>query len=167
MLFRSFDYYYSGLARDGFTTAGALDTYSIDKESSSPLLRSALALYDITHDEKYIQCAEKTAWYICTWMMHYTVHYPSESVLAKMGYDTFGATSVSTPHQALDQYALRDVLSFLRLSELTGAVQWRERALALWCNATQCVSDGTLVINGRIRPAGSQEIGRASCRERV
>ena len=154
---RAFDYYYAGLARDGFTTAGALDTYSIDKESSSPLLRSALALYDITHDEKYIRCAEKTAWYICTWMMHYTVNYPSESVLAKMGYDTFGSTSVSTPHQALDQYALRDVLSFLRLYELTEKVQWRERALALWCNATQCVSDGTLVINGRIRPTGSQD----------
>ena len=44
-----------------------------------------------------------------------------------------------------------------RLSELTGKPQWRERALAFWCNATQCVSDGTLVINGRIRPTGSQD----------
>ena len=41
---RAFDFYYSELEREGFTTAGALDTYSIDKESSSPLLRSALEL---------------------------------------------------------------------------------------------------------------------------
>ena len=154
---RAFDFYYEELEREGFTTAGALDTYSIDKESSSPLLRSALALFDITKDKKYISRAEKAAWYISTWMMHYTIKYPEDNVIAKMGYDTFGATSVSTPHQALDQYALRDVLSFLKLYEITGNIQWRERALALWCNATQCVSDGTLVINGRIRPTGSQD----------
>ncbi|MBQ8387766.1 MAG: hypothetical protein IJX46_02435 [Clostridia bacterium] len=154
---KAFDFYYAELEREGFTTAGALDTYSIDKESSSPLLRSALALHDITKDKRYVSCAEKTAWYISTWMMHYTVKYPEDSVIAKMGYDTFGSTSVSTPHQALDQYALRDVLSFLKLSELTGKPQWRERALALWCNATQCVSDGTLIVNGRIRPTGSQD----------
>ena len=154
---RAFDFYYEELEREGFTTAGALDTYSIDKESSSPLLRSALALFDITKDKKYISRAEKAAWYISTWMMHYTIKYPEDNVIAKMGYDTFGATSVSTPHQALDQYALRDVLSFLKLYEITGNIQWKERALAFWCNATQCVSDGTLVINGRIRPTGSQD----------
>ncbi len=154
---KAFDFYYSELEEHGFTTAGALDTYSIDKESSSPLLRSALALYDITADKSYVTKAEKTAWYICTWMMHYTVSYPEDSVIAQMGYDTFGATSVSTPHQALDQYALRDVLSFLKLYELTGCIQWQERAKALWCNATQCVSDGTLIINGRLRPTGSQD----------
>jgi len=153
----AFDFYYEELDREGFTTAGALDTYSIDKESSSPLLRDALALYDITGDKKYIACAEKIAWYLSTWMMYYTVKYPEDSVLAKMGYDTFGFTAVSTPHNALDVYALRDVLSFLKLYELTGYVQWRERAIALWCGATQCVSDGTLVANGRLRPTGGQD----------
>ena len=154
---RAFDYYYSALECDGFTTAGALDTYCIDKESASPLLRAALMLYDRTGARRYVDAAEKIAWYLCTWMMHFTVHYPAGSVLAQMGYDTFGSTSVSTAHQALDQYALRDVLSFLRLYELTGAVQWRERALAFWCNACQCISDGTQYINGRLRPAGAQD----------
>jgi len=154
---RAFEFYYGELEKQGFTTAGALDTYSIDKESSSPLLRDALELYGITGDSKYVKCAEAIGWYLSTWMMHYTVKYPEDCVLTQMGYDTFGSTSVSTPHQALDQYALRDVLSFLKLYELTGKKQWRERALALWCNATQCVSDGTLVINGRLRPAGSQD----------
>ncbi len=154
---KAFAFYYGELERQGFTTAGALDTYSIDKESSSPLLRSALELYSVTGDEKYVKCAEKIAWYLCTWTMHYTIKYPEDCVITQMGYDTFGSTSVSTPHQALDQYALRDVLSFLRLYEITGYEQWRERAAAFWCNATQCVSDGTLVINGRLRPAGGQD----------
>ena len=154
---KAFDFYYQGLEQDGFTTAGALDTYSIDKESSSPLLRDALALYNITGDKKYVACAEKIAWYLCTWMMYYTVEYPEDCLISKMGYDTFGSTSVSTPHQALDQYALRDVLSFLELYEITGYKQWRERAIAFWCNACQCISDGTMYVNGRIRPAGAQD----------
>ena len=154
---RAFDFYYAGLEKDGFTTAGALDTYSIDKESSSPLLRDALALYEITGDKIYVERAEKIAWYLCTWMMHFTVKYPEDCLISKMGYDTFGSTSVSTPHQAMDQYALRDVLSFLKLYEITGYKQWRERALAFWCNACQCISDGTMYINGRIRPAGAQD----------
>ena len=154
---KAFDFYYAELEREGFTTAGALDTDSIDKESSSPLLRDALALYNVTGDKKYIACAEKIAWYLCTWMMHFTVEYPDDCLITKMGYDTFGSTSVSTPHQALDQYALRDVLSFLELYEITGYTQWRERALAFWCNACQCISDGTMFINGRLRPAGAQD----------
>ncbi|MBQ5389542.1 MAG: hypothetical protein IIU58_01390 [Clostridia bacterium] len=59
---KAFDFYYAELEREGFTTAGALDTDSIDKESSSPLLRDALALYNVTGDKKYIACAEKIAW---------------------------------------------------------------------------------------------------------
>ena len=153
---RAFDFYYSEFEHDGFTTAGALDTYSIDKESASPLLRDALELYDIVGDRKYIECAEKIAWYLSTWMMYYTAKYPKDCAITKVGFDTFGGTSVSTPHNALDMYALRDVLSFLRLSELTGFVQWRERALALWCSACQCVSDGTLVIEDALAPTGSQ-----------
>ena len=154
---RAFDYYYEELEREGFTTAGALDTYSIDKESASPLLRDAIALYDATGDQKYVEKAEKIAWYLCTWMFHYTIEYPEDCIIRRLDYDTFGATSVSTPHHALDQYALRDVLSFLRLYELTGFIQWKERALAFWCNATQGVSDGTLYVGGRLRPAGSQD----------
>jgi hypothetical protein len=154
---RAFDFYYGALVREGFTTAGALDTYSIDKESSSPLLRDALALYDLTEDKAYLEAAEKIAWYLCTWMMHFTVNYPENCLISKIGFDTFGSTSVSTPHQALDHYALRDVLSFLRLSELTGNVQWKERAKAFWCNASQGISDGTLYVNQRLRPAGAQD----------
>ena len=154
---KAFDFYYAELERDGFTTAGALDTYSIDKESSSPLLRSALALYDVTGDRRYVDAGEKIAWYLSTWMMYYTIDYPEGSPIKNVNYDTFGGTSVSTPHTALDMYALRDVISFMRLAELTGYKQWRERAIVLWCHASQLISDGTWFVNGRLRPAGSQD----------
>ena len=163
---RAFDWYCRGLEKDGFTTAGALDTYSIDKESASPLLQSAIALYEITGEKKYLERAEETAWYLCTWTLHYTISYPEDCVIRQLHYDTFGGTSVSTPHHALDQMALRDIPSFLKLCEYTGSAQWRERALAFWCNATQGVSDGTLVVNGRLRPAGSQDEAIAHTRWR-
>ena len=154
---RAFWFYYKELEEQGFTTAGALDTYSIDKESASPLLRVCLRLYDATGEERYIAAAEKIGWYLCTWMMYFTVNYPEDCMISQLKYDTFGSTSVSTPHQALDQYALRDVISFKRLAELTGNGQWAERAKALWCNASQGISDGTLYINGKLRPAGGQD----------
>ncbi len=154
---RAFNFYYSALERDGFTTAGALDTYCIDKESSSPLLRDAIELYEITNDKKYLGYAENIAWYLRTWLMHYTVKYPEDSMIAEMKYDTFGSTSVSTAHQALDQYALRDVLSFLKLAEYTSNDQWKEVGVAFWCNACQYISDGTAYLGGRLRPAGAQD----------
>lgn len=154
---RAFDRYYSELDKYGFTTAGALDTYCIDKESSSPLLSAALALHRATNDKKYITCAVEIAWYLSTWMMHYTVKHPESTVLGEIGYDSFGATAVSTAHNAIDQYALHDVGSFIELSELTGDKQWKQRALAFWIGGSQLVSDGTLCIAGRVRPAGSQD----------
>lgn len=154
---RAFDFYYRGLEDNGFTTAGALDTYCIDKESSSPLLASALALYRQTGEQAYLDKAENIAWYLSTWMMFYTVQYPADTVCGQIGFDTLGMTVVSTAHNAIDQYAVHDILSFMDLAKLTGHKRWQEWAMAFWCSTTQLVSDGTLCIAGRIRPAGSQD----------
>jgi len=154
---RAFDFYYKDIEEYGFTTAGALDTYCIDKESSSPLFSAALSLYRVTQEKHYVEKAENIAWYLSTWMMHYTVKYSKETVLREIGYDTMGMTGVSTAHNAIDQYALHDVMSFMELAELTGNKQWHERAMAIWCSTTQLFSDGTLCIAGRVRPAGSQD----------
>ena len=72
---RAFAFYYQELDENGFTTAGALDTYCIDKESASPLLAAALALYNVTKESTYLEQAENIGWYLNTWMMHNTVSY--------------------------------------------------------------------------------------------
>ena len=46
---------------------------------------------------------------------------------------------------------------FIELAELTGKEMWRSRARALWYAGTQLISDGTLTVKGRVRPAGSQD----------
>ncbi len=156
---KAFAFYFGGLAADGYTTAGALDTHCIDKESAMPLLKAALELFEATGKEMYLRRAEDVSYYLATWQWHYTVPYPEGSVLAEIGYDTLGGTSVSTQHHHQDPYALIIVNDWLKLASLTKNDLWRERALAVWANATAGISDGDLVILGQRRPAGSQDEG--------
>jgi hypothetical protein len=153
---KSFAFYTNDFMSNGYTTAGALDTYCIDKESASPLLDAALGLYEITHDAAYIKMAEYAAYYLASWQWHHTVQYADDTMLRQLNYDTFGGTTVSTQHHHLDPYGCAFVNSWLRLAQLTGKDIWRQRAQAVWANGTQTISDGHLTIAGKLRPAGSQ-----------
>ena len=155
----AFLYYIGFLQEHGFLTAGAQDSYCIDKESAIPLMSAAIMLYHIEKKESFLQLAELTAYYLSTWQWHHTNWHPKGSLLSDYRYDTFGGTSVSTQHHHMDPFALRYLPYLLRLAELTGRDIWRERALAAWNNASIGVSDGTLVAAGLLRPAGSQDEG--------
>jgi len=154
---KAFAFYNDEFQKNGYTTAGALDSNCIDKESAAPLLRAAIRLHDMTGDKQYVDWAVDIAYYLNTWMWHYTMTFPQDTLLEKIGYDTFGGTSVSAAHNAIDLYALYYVPEYLRLGELTGNPMWHEIGRALWYNGIQCISDGTLVVNGRVRPYGTQE----------
>jgi hypothetical protein len=151
--------YMRELLDNGYTTAGALDTYCVDKESAIPLLKAGLALFRVTGKRSYLEYAEHAAWYLATWQWHHTVGYEAGTVLGDIGYDTFGGTAVSTQHHHIDPYALAFAEDWLELAELTGNRMWRERALAAWANATIGISDGSLMIKGKLRPRGSQDEG--------
>ena len=154
---RAFDFYNGAFQENGYTTAGALDSNCIDKESAAPILRAAIRLQAITGDSRYIGWAEDLAYYLSTWMWYYTITFPEGTLLRRIGYDTFGGTSVSAAHNALDLYALYYVPEFLQLAELTGNAMWHDMGRALWYNGIQCISDGSLVVDGRVRPYGTQE----------
>jgi len=154
---KGYDFYYSEFHQSGVTTAGALDSFCIDKESAAPLLRCAMTAYHVTGEKKYIAQAEEIAYYLATWQWHYSTQFPADSLCAQIGVDTYGSTAVSAAHNALDHYGLYYVPEYLELAELTGNDVWRSRARALWYNGTQLISDGTLVINNKVRPAGSQD----------
>ncbi|MDD4644636.1 MAG: hypothetical protein PHY99_01450, partial [Bacteroidales bacterium] len=89
---RAYDFYFDDFSKLGFTSAGALDTWCIDKESSLPMLRSALMLNEVTGDSSYIAKAEKTSWYLSTWLCHYSAPYADSTDFIKYGYNTFGGT---------------------------------------------------------------------------
>ena len=158
---RSFRHYIKELYDQGFTTAGALDIFCVDKESAIPLLRAGMMLYEATGLPEYLHAARQAAWYLSTWQWHYSRVYPKNSLLNKLHYDTFGGTAVSTTHQHHDPYALCYVLELIDLSLLTGEETWAQRAQAIWRNGQQCVSDGSLEVDGKLRPAGSQDEGMA------
>lgn len=152
-------FYMNELLENGYTTAGALDTYCIDKESAIPLLKSGLCLFKATANRAYLMWAEHAAWYLATWQWHHTVCYDKDSELGRLAYDTFGGTSVSTQHHHIDPYALSFVEDWLTLAELTNNPVWRERAEAAWANAIIGISEGNTIIMGKQRPAGSQDEG--------
>ncbi|MBQ6804459.1 MAG: hypothetical protein IJP04_07375 [Clostridia bacterium] len=154
---KAFAFYNGEFQKNGYTTAGALDSHCIDKESAAPLLRAAIRLHDLTGEKQYISWAVDIAYYLNTWLWHYTITFPQDTLLHEIGYDTYGGTSVSAAHNALDLYALYYVPEFLRLAELTGNPLWRQMGRVLWYNGIQCISDGSLVVGGRVRPYGTQE----------
>jgi hypothetical protein len=156
---RGYAFYGEEFLRQGFTTAGALDTDCIDKESALPLFTAALDLYELTHRDIYLRGAEQAGQYLATWQWHHTVPYPRTSALGAMDYDTFGGTAVSTQHHHLDPFAVAFVPGWLRLAEITGNEIWKQRARAAWAQATIGVSDGNLVVAGKLRPPGSQDEG--------
>jgi len=153
---QAFRYYVGEFNRDGFTTAGALDTYCIDKESSMPLFVAAVELYDLLGESEYLDDALALGYYISSWLWCYDGIYPSGDSFTEKGFHTFGGTSVSTQHQCLDNFSLPAIPSLRRLSELTGDRQWAEKADAMYRFCCQLISDGNLEMNGRIRPVGGQ-----------
>lgn len=153
---KAYNYYINELKTEGYTTAGALDTWCIDKESSISLLRSALKLYNVTGEKHYLEDAVAVSYYLSTWLWHYNGVYPENDNFTRYNYKTFGATSVSVQHHHLDPYALFWVPEWFELARLTGDNQWKEKAIAIWNNGCQLISDDTLEINGYVRPVGSQ-----------
>ena len=144
-------------------TAGALDTYCIDKESCWPLLRTGIELFELTGDRYYLDKATLAGYYLASWLFFYDTLYPADSDFARYGYSTSGGTSVSVVHPVLDPWGALISVDWLRLARATGNEQWREMALATWRNGLLGVSDGSLVVHGMVRPAGSQGEGFQNC----
>ena len=151
------DFYLGEFSKGGCTTAGALDSNCIDKESGAPLIRAAMKAYEVTGEQKYLDAAVELGYYLASWQWHYSIDFPKNSLLGQHHIDTYGSTAVSAAHNALDHYGIYYIPEYLKLADLTGNEIWRQRARAIWYNGIQMLSDGTLTVRGRVRPAGSQD----------
>ena len=154
---RGMTFYLRELEVNGFTAAGALDIFSIDKESSIPLLKGAIELYELTGEEIWLKGAQKAAWYLSTWQYTHTCRFDESVLLGQTGYDSFGGTLVSTVHEGIDPFALCYIPELYKLFQITGEERWLRRARAIWRNGCQHISDGSLVVAGKLRPTGSQD----------
>lgn len=145
-------------------TAGALDTYCIDKESSAPLLAGSLALYEADGSDEWLDCAKMAGWYFCSWMFHHDTIPRQNSDFARYGYRTLGGTSVSAQHHHIDPWGALVVPQMIQLWEITGDEHWQKRASLMWANAVQNIApkEGS-VIHGLFREAGAQNEGYHHC----
>jgi hypothetical protein len=137
-------------------TAGALDTCCVDKETSTPFIISAIALYRLTKKDIYLEYAIKAAYYFTSWMLHFQPVYAPDSDVTRYGLRIQGLTSVSAQHHHADMYAGLAVPYLRELAELTGDPRWRVRADMMWRAILQFIGDGKLAIHGLVRPVGSQ-----------
>lgn len=156
---RAFEFYYREFMECGYTTAGALDTCCVDKESAIPLLETAVRLYEIEGKRLDLERAVVVSRYLATWQYHYDVEFPDKSILRQLEYLTRGGTAVSVQHHHIDCYGLVFYEIWMKLTSLTGDPVWRERAEAIWNNSLYNISDGRMVINGQRRPKGAQDEG--------
>ncbi|WP_373238085.1 hypothetical protein [Hungatella hathewayi] len=156
---RAFEFYYREFMECGYTTAGALDTCCVDKESAIPLLETAVRLYEIEGKRLDLERAVVVSRYLATWQYHYDVEFPDKSILRQLEYLTRGGTAVSVQHHHIDCYGLVFYEIWMKLTSLTGDPVWRERAEAIWNNSLYNISDGRMVINGQRRPQGAQDEG--------
>ena len=138
-------------------TAGAIDCYCIDKETSWPLVNGALGLFGITGDPVHLERAEKAAYYFSSWMFFFDGIYGPETDFSKYGYHTTGGTAVSAEHHGIDTWGELIVPDLLELASLTGNPAWERIAKLMWANAVQGITThkGQLV-HGQQRPVGSQ-----------
>jgi hypothetical protein len=134
----------------------AIDHDCIDRESGQPLLLAALDLYDITGEKQYLRDAEMAGYYLASWQWHYSMPFPAGSELLETKYDIFAGTSVSVKGPMLDPWGEFLALGWMRLANATGNSVWRDRGVQSFRQGTIGISDGSLVLNGTKRPAGSQ-----------
>lgn len=138
-------------------TAGAIDCACVDKETAYPFIRAGLELYEITKEKRYLEIAEKSAYYFQSWMYYYDAIYSDDSDFTKMGYYTSGGTAVSTQHPAIDPWGAIAIPDYMKLAKFTGDDRWNKRARALWCNCILCITPaGGMVYQGHKRPEGLQ-----------
>ncbi len=138
-------------------TAGAIDCACIDKETAYPFIRSALDLYDITNEARYLEIAEKAAYYFQSWMYYYDALYPADSDFERLGYYTYGGTAVSTQHPAIDPWGAIAIPEYMRLARITGDERWNKRARMLWTNCILCITPkGGRYFHEHFRPEGLQ-----------
>lgn len=145
-------------------TAGALDTYCIDKETSGSLLAGAMDLYELEGADEWLRCAKMAGWYFCSWMFHHDTVNSPDSDFGQYGYRTLGGTTVSAQHHHIDLWGALMVPYVKRLGDITGDMHWNTRADLLWANAIQNIAPAEgKFIHGRMRQAGAQNEAYFHC----
>lgn len=146
---KAMQYYSRKFVETDIYYGDTLDSDSIDKEGAHAILRAAILLYDATKDSKYIEIAERAAYFLFTWTFLWDVPFERNSFLGELNFKTRGWTVVSVENQHLDPYGLIIAPDLLRLHQITMKPIWKNL----------CILMGKPVLNF-VFPLESRKIGR-------
>ena len=122
--------------------------YVMDRESGQKMIEAMLAAYDLTADQKYLDAAQKAAYYTVGYMYAYNIPWESGTTLSMpwpKKKSTVGITIIATGHSGADCGFSYNSFEYLRLFNLTGDEYFLRIARLLEKNTKQTMNyDGSL-----------------------
>ncbi|BDI34312.1 hypothetical protein CCAX7_63630 [Capsulimonas corticalis] len=105
----------------------------MDKEGGMMALGAFLALYDATHDRKWLTAASQAAWYSETWTYCWNIPIPTDDpkVIYPHNRTTYGLSLIAAGHSGADNYMAAAPYDLYRLSLLTHEPHFRVAARML------------------------------------
>jgi hypothetical protein len=137
---RAANYFMETVVKSQHYTFDTLDAECTDKEAGQVLLRAFLLLHKLTGETSLLEAARGAAGYCLSWQFAWDVPFSPKTPLGRIGFHTFGGTSVSVAHHHLDPYGLIIALDFLRLGAALGEDCWTRYARDLMGFCAQLVS---------------------------
>jgi hypothetical protein len=108
---------------------GTIDNPDVlDKEAGTLSTEAYLALYEATHDSKWLGRARAAADYAETWIYMWNVPMPADAdkrlLHWKEGVPTYGTQLIASGHSLVDEYMSYDVDEYAKLGRWTGDVHY-------------------------------------------
>lgn len=122
--------------------------YVKDRESGQKMIEAMLAAYDLTGNQKYLDAAQKAAYYTVSYMYAWNLPWETNTTLAMpwpKHKSTVGITIIATGHSGADCGFSYNSFEYLRLYNLTGDEYLLRIARLLEKNTKQTMNyDGSL-----------------------
>jgi hypothetical protein len=135
-------HYYEKYVRAGIINGGPGEILqNVDSESTSNMLESYVAMYEITGDRRWLPMAEDTARQCASWCVSYDFTFPADTHFGRMGMHTLGSVyaSVQNKHSAPGFCTLSGA-SLFRLFRATGDRRYLQMCRETAHNITQYLS---------------------------
>ena len=94
------EYYYHAYLEKGITEGCPTDILSApNSEASYALVESAVALYEVTHEDKYLAYAKTAVEQFSSWVMSYRYKFPAMSEYGRLDINTVGSVFASVQNK--------------------------------------------------------------------